>query len=199
MPNKDSTDLLCRGDDDYPGCKQPIIRFMRKAAYALHGAVILKVDQDRQLTVRCERDGCGSITITRGHGARVRHLLLTDLAIPREAPASIRASIRDLGLPSTMEEMLEIMQQRWDNFRMTKVRQRGTIAVGLRFDVFNRDGFRCRYCGVSIDDGAILHADHVIPESKGGPTTMENLVTACLDCNLGKSNKDLKREKTAIG
>jgi len=83
------------------------------------------------------------------------------------------------------------MEERWQAFRTTQLRERGVIAVGLRFDVFMRDGFRCRYCGVSVDDGAILHADHVVPESKGGPTTFENLVTACIDCNLGKSNKDL--------
>jgi thioredoxin-like negative regulator of GroEL len=40
-------------------------------------------------------------------------------------------------------------------------------------------------------DFHFLHADHVIAESKGGPTTLENLVTACMDCNLGKSDKDL--------
>lgn len=91
----------------------------------------------------------------------------------------------------SFDDLIAAMEARWSEFRSTKLRERGTIAVGLRFDVFMRDGFRCRYCGVSVDDGAILHADHVIPESKGGPTTMENLVTACIDCNLGKSDKDL--------
>jgi 5-methylcytosine-specific restriction endonuclease McrA len=59
----------------------------------------------------------------------------------------------------------------------------------LRFAVFVRDGFRCRYCGIGACDGAVLHADHVIPASRGGPTNIDNLVTACLDCNLGKSDK----------
>lgn len=88
-----------------------------------------------------------------------------------------------------VEQLLEEMQARWDEFRVTKLRERGTVAVGLRFRVFQRDGFRCRYCGVSIESGTILHADHVVPESKGGPTTLENLVTACIDCNLGKSDR----------
>lgn len=91
----------------------------------------------------------------------------------------------------TLEEMIGAMEERWEAFRLTKLRQRGTLAVGLRFDVFIRDNFRCRYCGVSVDNGAILHVDHVVPESKGGPTTMDNLVTACIDCNLGKSDKEL--------
>lgn len=88
-----------------------------------------------------------------------------------------------------MERFLEEMQIRWEAFRVTKLRQKGAVAVGLRFKVFMRDGFRCRYCGVSVDSGTVLHADHVIPESKGGPTTLDNLVTACIDCNLGKSDK----------
>lgn len=103
-------------------------------------------------------------------------------ADPRMAGVTWGASANDL---------IAAMEERWEAFRLTKLRERGTIAVGLRFNVFRRDGFRCRYCGVSVDDGAILHADHVIPESKGGPTTIDNLVTACIDCNLGKSDKDL--------
>ena len=91
----------------------------------------------------------------------------------------------------SIEQIMAVMEARWSEFRSTKLRERGSVAVGLRFDVFMRDGFRCRYCGVSVDDGAILHADHVIPESKGGLTTLENLVTACIDCNLGKRDKDL--------
>lgn len=50
-----------------------------------------------------------------------------------------------------------------------------------------RDNFTCQYCNKSQKDGAKLHVDHVIPYSKGGKTIMENLKTACIDCNLGKS------------
>lgn len=45
------------------------------------------------------------------------------------------------------------------------------ITSRLRFAVLKRDGFRCRYCGRSPEDGIILTLDHVIPESKGGLTT----------------------------
>lgn len=91
----------------------------------------------------------------------------------------------------TPESIVALMEERWQVFIKEQSRRRAELAVGLRFDVFKRDGFRCRYCGISADDGAILHADHVVPESKGGPTTLENLVTACLPCNLGKSDKVL--------
>ena len=42
---------------------------------------------------------------------------------------------------------------------------RDPIPARLRFEVLNRDGFRCRYCGRSQRDGAVLHVDHVVPFS----------------------------------
>ncbi len=54
-----------------------------------------------------------------------------------------------------------------------------------RFNVFLRDHFTCQYCGASSD----LTFDHVIPRSKGGLTTWQNVVAACSPCNLKKSNK----------
>ena len=54
-----------------------------------------------------------------------------------------------------------------------------------RFNVFLRDRFQCQYCG-SKDD---LTFDHVIPRSKGGRTTWENVITACSPCNLLKGGR----------
>ncbi len=51
-----------------------------------------------------------------------------------------------------------------------------------RFNVFLRDRFTCQYCGDHDD----LTFDHVIPRSKGGHTTWDNVVTACSPCNLLK-------------
>ena len=64
------------------------------------------------------------------------------------------------------------------------------ISKKLRFEVFKRDSFKCQYCGRSSPD-VILHADHVHPESKGGATDILNLVTSCIDCNLGKGARTL--------
>ena len=58
-----------------------------------------------------------------------------------------------------------------------------------RFNLFLRDGFRCQYCGVKGD----LTFDHVIPRSRGGITSWENVVAACSPCNLKKANKSLKQ------
>lgn len=54
-----------------------------------------------------------------------------------------------------------------------------------RFNVFLRDRFQCQYCGSSSD----LTFDHLIPRSKGGQTTWDNVITACAPCNLRKANK----------
>ena len=54
-----------------------------------------------------------------------------------------------------------------------------------RFNLFLRDGFACQYCG----DPNELTFDHVIPRSRGGRTTWENIVTACAPCNLTKGGR----------
>lgn len=54
-----------------------------------------------------------------------------------------------------------------------------------RFLVLRRDGFRCVYCGLSAAETA-LHVDHVTAKAKGGDNHLDNYVTACKPCNLGK-------------
>ena len=68
------------------------------------------------------------------------------------------------------------------------VRQDRTPAF-TRFNVFLRDEFKCAYCDSPHD----LTFDHVIPRSKGGRTTWENIVAACSPCNLRKGGR-LPRE-----
>ena len=54
-----------------------------------------------------------------------------------------------------------------------------------RFNVFLRDRFQCQYCG----DKRELTFDHVVPRSRGGRTTWENVVAACSSCNLLKGGR----------
>lgn len=70
--------------------------------------------------------------------------------------------------------------------------------VGIRWQVFDRDNFRCVACGKSAHDGVELHIDHILPRSKGGKDELNNFQTLCNLCNLGKSNKsdkNLRRKK----
>lgn len=64
------------------------------------------------------------------------------------------------------------------------------MRASLRFAVLNRDGFTCRYCGKTANDRE-LHVDHVVPRAAGGSSEIENLVTACIKCNSGKSSAPL--------
>ncbi len=57
-----------------------------------------------------------------------------------------------------------------------------------RFNVFLRDSFSCQYCGGSFK-AEDLTFDHVIPRSRGGRTTWDNVVTACAPCNLRKGHR----------
>ena len=61
-----------------------------------------------------------------------------------------------------------------------------------RFNVFLRDGFECQYCGDEFPTQELTF-DHLVPRSRGGRTTWENVVTACGQCNLLKGNR-LPRE-----
>ena len=65
----------------------------------------------------------------------------------------------------------------------------------LRFQILERDGFRCQYCGLTAKDGIKLQIDHINPKSNGGKLEPNNLTTSCEICNLGKSDVILKQHK----
>lgn len=67
---------------------------------------------------------------------------------------------------------------------LLKVRKQ--ISKKLRFEIFKRDGFTCQYCG-DHPPKTILHVDHIYPVKRGGGNNQDNLITSCIDCNLGKS------------
>jgi CRISPR/Cas system Type II protein with McrA/HNH and RuvC-like nuclease domain len=54
--------------------------------------------------------------------------------------------------------------------------------------IYRRDNFECVYCGSKKN----LTIDHVIPRSKGGKNTWDNLVTCCSGCNLRKGDKSVE-------
>lgn len=64
------------------------------------------------------------------------------------------------------------------------------VGAKLRFTILERDGFTCQYCGRSAPS-VVLHVDHIIPRSIGGPAERDNLITACETCNVGKRDQIL--------
>lgn len=55
-----------------------------------------------------------------------------------------------------------------------------------RRNIFHRDDHTCQYCGCG---NGPLSVDHVLPRSRGGSDTWENVTTACLPCNVRKANR----------
>lgn len=62
--------------------------------------------------------------------------------------------------------------------------------LSLRWLTFRRDNFRCQYCGRAplLDPSVRLQADHIVPRAAGGKDRLDNLVTACAECNNGKKD-----------
>lgn len=71
-------------------------------------------------------------------------------------------------------------------------KKRKTLTKKVRFEVFKRDGFQCAYCGRTPPD-VQLEVDHIDPVSNGGEDDMNNYITACFDCNRGKTNIPLDK------
>jgi len=65
------------------------------------------------------------------------------------------------------------------------LQNKARIPLNLRRRIIERDGYYCVYCDEDLRD-AEIHMDHVIPESKGGPTSYDNLQVTCRKCNLAK-------------
>lgn len=70
-------------------------------------------------------------------------------------------------------------------------KKRTPISKTLRFRIFARDTFTCRYCGLQ-PPGVMLVIDHLVPVVEGGTNDEENLITACQAGNQGKGPKQLK-------
>lgn len=74
---------------------------------------------------------------------------------------------------------------------------RKPISASIRWSIFARDGFCCRYCGAQAgQDGVELAVDHVVSVADGGDNSVNNLVTACRQCNGGKSARSLNEIPT---
>jgi 5-methylcytosine-specific restriction endonuclease McrA len=66
-----------------------------------------------------------------------------------------------------------------------------------RRNIFARDNNQCQYCGRKFPTGE-LSLDHVIPRSQGGQSTWENIVCACVRCNVRKGGRTPKQAHISL-
>jgi 5-methylcytosine-specific restriction endonuclease McrA len=59
-------------------------------------------------------------------------------------------------------------------------------------NLLRRDNFKCQYCGTELNRKTMT-IDHLQPLSKGGSSTWDNMVCACEDCNIRKSNRYVRQ------
>lgn len=82
-----------------------------------------------------------------------------------------------------------ILQELEPDTGRTSFYKKKRISSSLREKVFKRDGYKCLKCGCS--NHGDLRADHIIPESKNGETSINNLQTLCVSCNSWKGVKTI--------
>lgn len=92
-----------------------------------------------------------------------------------------------IGLYREFQQMRQVREEQ-STTQFLRQRERQRVTAKVRFEVFTRDGHRCRVCGNTAQVEP-LHVDHIIPISKGGRSDLDNLQTLCQTCNLGKSNR----------
>lgn len=99
--------------------------------------------------------------------------------------------------PAHYTECAEFCEYQFNELKAKKIvaekgRKRSHISKVMKFEIFQRDGFRCHYCRrhkSELPQGVHLDLDHKKPYVDGGDDSFDNLVTACSDCNNGKANK----------
>jgi len=103
----------------------------------------------------------------------VKAVFLDRVSIISEYDEVVHSSRFEMRLPSVIALKEYISASRYPAF--------------TRFNVFLRDRFSCQYC-LKQHSTQELTFDHVIPRCKGGRTIWENVVAACIPCNLRKGH-----------
>ena len=66
-----------------------------------------------------------------------------------------------------------------------------------RVNIYARDGYRCQYCGTKCSISELTY-DHVVPRSRGGKTSWDNIVSCCYACNAKKANRTPAEAKMVL-
>ena len=110
----------------------------------------------------------------------VKAVFLDRVNIVAEYESSVRSPSFSMRLPSviSLKEYIPLSRQ----------------PAFTRFNVFFRDRFDCQYCGEWFPVHELTF-DHVVPRSRGGRTSWDNVVTACSACNLRKANNSVSESQ----
>lgn len=114
--------------------------------------------------------------------------------LPEEAPADperpvhvLQLSHEDWKAVIRQTDLLEteVLAQAEDGQLLKAILRKSTrqIEQGLSWNVYRRDGYRCRYCG---NDKVPLTVDHLVLWEDGGPSIEANLVACCRKCNKAR-------------
>lgn len=98
----------------------------------------------------------------------IKAVFLDRVNIVSEYDQKVHSPTFEMALPSVVSLKRYVKPARYPAF--------------TRFNLFLRDGFHCQYCNSKEE----LTFDHVVPRSRGGRTTWQNVVAACSLCNLRK-------------
>jgi 5-methylcytosine-specific restriction endonuclease McrA len=104
----------------------------------------------------------------------IKAIFLDRVAVVAFYDRAIRSPGMELRLPSVVALKEYVPQNRRPPF--------------TRFNVFLRDRFVCQYCRAPFHTSELTF-DHLVPRSRGGRTSWENIVTACCRCNLRKGSR----------
>ena len=107
-----------------------------------------------------------------------------------EVVERVEDSRRVLRTPSTLFPVPSVVRLK----RYVRRPHRQRVAFNRR-NVFRRDDQRCQYCGGRAVD---LTLDHVVPRSRGGPTSWENVVACCRACNARKRDRTPEEARMQI-
>lgn len=90
----------------------------------------------------------------------------------------------------TIDALIETLSDKI-RFRKSTAGQRALMTAKFRKFIKKRDNYTCKHCSISVMDEPhlLLEVDHIMPISKGGLSTEDNLQTLCWRCNRSKSNK----------
>ena len=97
-----------------------------------------------------------------------------------------------IGVKTITISLQEIERHNSVSYRYGKREQ---ISKGLSVRVFQKDNFKCVYCGQGPED-SVLQVDHIHPVALGGRNELENLQTLCIDCNAGKRDYIIQKKKS---